>query len=259
VDTRERRAASHALGVKHGLRNPGGSRCRIWRTIVDVTMSLVCDAVIFDLDGILVDSNAISERHWRVWAEHRAIPFEQIAAIHHGRPTVETIRLVAPHLHAETEAHEKEAVEADDTLGLVVFDGATRLLSRLTPERWAIVTSGTRRTVATRLAHLGLPTPQVLVTADDVAHGKPAPDPYLLAAERLGLAPSRCVVVEDAPAGVASARAAGAVVIGVASTNSAIALVDADVVVARLADIEIDTDTTDGALRVSWTAALEPR
>jgi sugar-phosphatase len=220
-------------------------------------MPFTCDAVIFDLDGILVDSNPIAERHMRAWAERHGVPFERIAAIHHGRPTVETVRLVAPHLDAESQARLIETAEADDTNGLILFAGASRLLAGLPDGRWAIVTSGTRRTATRRLAHVGLPIPAVLITADDVTRGKPAPDPYLLVAERLGLAPSRCVVLEDAPAGVVSARAAGARVIGVASTLPAAALADADVVVARLEDIRAGAG--EGALRVAWRAALRER
>jgi len=216
-------------------------------------VALRCDAVIFDLDGVLVDSNAISERQMRVWAERHDVAFSRIAAIHHGRPTIETMRLVAPHLDVEAEAGLIEAAEAEDTEGLRVFAGASRLLGGLPEARWAIVTSGTRRLATTRLDHVGLRRPGVLVTADDVRRGKPAPDPYLLAAERLGLEARRCVVVEDAPAGVASARAAGARVIGVASTLAPAALEHADVVVARLDDLSIAVGSA--TLKVTWRAA----
>jgi len=211
-------------------------------------------AVIFDLDGVLVDSNAISERQMRAWAERHGVAFARIAAIHHGRPTIETMRLVAPHLDVEAEARQIERAEADDTDGLCVFAGASRLVDALPAGGWAIVTSGTRRLATTRLDHVGLRRPAVLVTADDVRRGKPAPDPYVLAAERLGVEAKRCVVVEDAPAGVASARAAGARVIGVASTMAAGALEHADVVVARLDDLTIGV--ARGALQIAWRAAV---
>jgi mannitol-1-/sugar-/sorbitol-6-phosphatase len=217
-------------------------------------VALSCHAVLFDFDGVLVDSNAISERQMRAWAERHRVPFARIAAIHHGRPTVETVRLVAPHLDIEAEARLIERAEADDTEGLVAFAGAARLLSALPEGRWAIVTSGTRRLATTRLAHVGLRRPAVLVTADDVQRGKPAPDPYLVAAERLGVAPTRCVVVEDAPAGVAAARAAGARVIAVASTMPPAALADADVVIAGLEDLSVEVES--GALTLAWRAAI---
>jgi sugar-phosphatase len=215
-------------------------------------MSFICDAVIFDNDGVLVDSNAIAERHLRVWTQRHGLPFEPFAAIHHGRQTIDTIRLAAPQLDAAAEALALETEEANDKEGLVAFAGAQRLVSALPEGRWAIATSGTRRTATMRIVHVGLPLPRVLITADDVVKGKPAPDPYRLAAKGLGLDPTRCVVIEDASAGIASARAAGARVIAVASTSSPAALADADVIVARLDDLEIDV--LEQGLRISWPA-----
>jgi sugar-phosphatase len=215
--------------------------------------ALACDAIIFDLDGVLVDSNGIAERHLRAWTARHNVPFERVATLHHGRTTVETIRLVAPHLDAEVEASLLEGAEAVDTDGLVAFAGAARLLARLPLGRWAIATSGTRRTATIRLAHVGLVPPDVLITADDVVTGKPSPEPYLLAARRLGIDPTRCVVVEDAPAGIASARAAGARVVAVTSTNSANNLADADVVVDCLTDLSVVR--RNGHLMVTWRAS----
>jgi sugar-phosphatase len=216
-------------------------------------MPLTCDAIIFDLDGVLVDSNGIAERHLRAWTDRHSVSFERIASLHHGRTTVETIHLVAPHLDAKVEADLLEGAEAIDTDGLMAFAGAARLLAGLPRECWAIATSGTRQTATIRLTHVRLPLPNVLVTADDVAAGKPSPEPYLLAARRLGIDPTRCVVVEDAPAGVASARAAGARVVGVTSTNSAHNLVGADIIVGRLADLRVSADNS--RLVVSWSEA----
>ena len=216
-------------------------------------MPLTCDAIIFDLDGVLVDSNGIAERHLRAWTDRHGVSFERIASLHRGRTTVETIRLVAPDLDAKTEAALLEGAEAVDTDGLVAFAGAAQLLAGLPPERWAIATSGTRQTATIRLSHVGLPLPNVLVTADDVAAGKPSPEPYLLAARRLGIDPTRCVVIEDAPAGIASARAAGTRVIGVTSTNSEDKLAGADIIVGRLADFRVVAD--NGTLVISWREA----
>src|SRR5262245_60280384 len=213
-------------------------------------MSFACAAILLDLDGVLVDSSVVTERHWRSWAAGHGIPFVRIASVHHGRPTVETVRLVAPHLDAAIEAARIETAEAADTDGLTVFAGAAALVRRLAPLQWAVVTSGTLRTATARLAQAGLPTPSVLITPDDVGRGKPAPDPYLLAAARLGIAPSRCVVIEDAPAGVASGKATGARVIAVASTSPPGALADADAVVSRLDDVE--AETRDGRIELTW-------
>jgi phosphoglycolate phosphatase-like HAD superfamily hydrolase len=132
-----------------------------------------CDAVLFDLDGVLVDSAMCVERHWRRWAAEHGLDGDDLMRFVHGRPTVETIRLVAPHLPAEAEAARLNASEAFDVDGVVAIPGAARLVRSLPPDTWAIATSGTRDTAVTRLRHTGLPRPSVLVTADDVTRGKP--------------------------------------------------------------------------------------
>lgn len=200
---------------------------------------LRCDAVIFDLDGVLVDSMVVIERHWRQWAIQHNFDAAEIMRVAHGRRTVETIRLVAPHLDAEVEAARFEAGEAFDTDGLVEMNGAARLVRSLPSSSWAVATSGTRDTAMTRLRYAGLPMPTVLVTADDVKRGKPDPEAYLLASERLGVVPEGCIVVEDAPAGVEAAHAGGMRVIAVATTHAQEKLESADTVVAYLSDIQI--------------------
>jgi sugar-phosphatase len=198
-----------------------------------------CDAVLFDLDGVLVDSAACVERHWRRWAAEHHLDPDTIMRVAHGRPTVETIRLVAPHLPAEEEGARLNASEAFDADGVTVFEGAVPLGHSLPRDAWAIATSGTRDTAMTRLRHAGLPVPAVLITADDVKRGKPDPEAYLLAAARLGVRPGACVVVEDAPAGISAARAAGMRVVAVVTTHSRTELGEADATAARLANIEI--------------------
>jgi sugar-phosphatase len=200
---------------------------------------LECDAVLFDLDGVLVDSAVCVERHWQRWAAEHHLDRDEIMRVSHGRPTVETIRLVAPHLSAEEEAARLDAGEACDTDGVMAIDGAAQLVRSLPPDAWAIATSGTRDTAMTRLRHTSLPVPSVLITADDVKRGKPNPEAYLLAAAKLDVRPERCVVVEDAPAGVSAARAAGMRVIAVATTHSQIELGEADIRVERLVNIQI--------------------
>jgi sugar-phosphatase len=198
-----------------------------------------CDAVLFDLDGVLVDSAACVERHWRRWAAEHGLDSEEIMRFAHGRPTVETIRLVAPHLPAELEAARLDASEAFDTDGVVAILGAAELLRSLPRNVWAIATSGTRDTAVTRLGHTGLPLPAVLITADDVKRGKPNPEAYLLAAAKLDVAPERCVVVEDAPTGIKAAHAAAMRVVALATTHSQAELSAADVTAAQLADVQI--------------------
>lgn len=206
---------------------------------VDLMTHLECDAVLFDLDGVLVDSTECIERHWRRWAVEHLLDQGEIMRLAHGRPTVETIRLVAPHLRAEDEAARLNAAEAFDTDGVAAVDGAAQLVHSLPPDVWAIATSGTRDTAVTRLRHTGVPVPSVLITADDVERGKPNPEAYLLAAARLDVRPEKCVVIEDAPAGISAAHAAGMRVVAVATTHSQAELGEADVRAERLADIQI--------------------
>lgn len=200
---------------------------------------LECSAVIFDLDGVLVDSTACIERHWQLWAAKHKLNLEKVLDAAHGRRTIETVRLVAPHLDSAVEAAQLEIDEAFDTNGVVEIKGAAELLRSLPPHQWAISTSGTRDTATTRINHTGLPMPNVLVTANDVTRGKPDPEPYLLAASQLGIAPSECVVVENAPAGIQAALNACMRVIAVATTHSATELTSADILAGSITDVQI--------------------
>jgi mannitol-1-/sugar-/sorbitol-6-phosphatase len=199
---------------------------------------LGCQAILFDLDGVLVDSTACIERHWRNWAEKNNLDLGAILRVSTGRRTEDTIRLVAPHLEVEEEAARIAEQEAVDTDGVLEIEGAARLLRMLPAGAWAVVTSGPTKSSLARLARAGLPVPTVVVTAEDVKRGKPDPEPYLVAAVRLGVAPAECVVVEDAPAGIQSAHAAGMRVIAVASTHPVDEL-SAEAVANRLADIHV--------------------
>lgn len=199
-----------------------------------------CDAVLFDLDGVLVDSRHCVERHWLEWASRHNLNKDKVLHYAHGRRTVETIRLVAPQLDAEREAAELEASEAIDTVGLVKITGALELLQSIPPDSWGIATSGTHAIATTRLAFAGLPVPDVLISAEDVIAGKPDPEPYLFAAMMLGVKPTSCVVIEDAPAGIQAGRAAGMHVVGViSSAYPAEELSHAHVIVRKLGDIEV--------------------
>jgi sugar-phosphatase len=208
---------------------------------------LSCSAILFDLDGTLIDTGGVYERHWRVWATARGIDPLQVVALHFGRPAAQTIQLVAPGLDAVAEAARyNAALEQDtDTTGVRALVGAADLLVSLPFLRWAIVTSATRVMVERWLTTLRLPLPRVLVTVEDVARGKPAPDPYLRAAELLGHAPADCLVIEDAPAGIAAGKAAGATVLAVGSTHSTRDLAEADHHVSTLSDLHV-TRTDDG-------------
>jgi HAD superfamily hydrolase (TIGR01509 family) len=175
-------------------------------------------AVLSDLDGVLVDSGATIERAWRRFAARHGLDAERVLAQSHGRRTVDLIRLVAPHLDAEAEARRLEREEIEGAPGLHALPGARELVDSVPAERFAIVTSGTRALAVARLRAAGLPVPEVLVAAEEVAHGKPDPSGYLRAAELLGVDPAHGVVLEDAPAGIEAGLAAGMTVIAVATT-----------------------------------------
>ena len=152
---------------------------------------LRCSAILFDLDGTLIDTGGVYERHWRAWARAQGIEPERVVALHFGRPAAATIQIVAPGLDARAEAARYNAqLERDtNTSGVRVLDGAGELLANLPADRWAIVTSATRVMVERWLPALGLPLPSVLVAVEDVARGKPAPDPYVRAAETWATSP----------------------------------------------------------------------
>jgi len=204
--------------------------------------SFVCSAILFDLDGVLVDSTRQVDREWREWAARKGVDGDAVMAIAHGVRTVEVIRRVAPHLDADVEAAAIENHEAGDQTGVVVMPGAIDLVRSIPSGRWGVVTSGSRLLAQNRLRYCGLPVPEVLVTSDDVTHGKPHPEPYLKGAERIGFPAPECLVIEDAPAGIQSARAAGSKVIGLASTYPLERLSQADAVVQALPRIQISAN-----------------
>jgi len=201
-----------------------------------------CSAILFDLDGVLIDSTRSVDRQWRAWAREQRIDEEKVMAIAHGVRTLEVIRAVAPHLDAEAEVRRLESREAEDQEDVAVMPGAAELISEIPDGRWCVVTSGTRYLASARLRFGGLPVPKILVTADDVANGKPHPEPYLKGAELLGMKPGDCLVVEDAPAGIRSAHASGMKVIALSSTYPAEKLGKADAVIGMLNRIHVACD-----------------
>jgi sugar-phosphatase len=198
---------------------------------------LRCKAILFDLDGVLVDSAECIERTWRGWAARHGLDPDRVISAAHGRRTRETIQLVAPDLAADAEVASLEANEAMTAEGVHEIDGARELLRGLSPDSWAIVTSGIRAVAEFRIELMGLPSPRVMICADDIERGKPDPEGYLSAAARLGTAPADCVVIEDAPAGIAAAHNGGMRAIAVVGTYPAAQLGDADIVVNRLKDL----------------------
>jgi mannitol-1-/sugar-/sorbitol-6-phosphatase len=201
-----------------------------------------CAAILFDLDGVLVDSTASIDRQWRAWAREQGIDEQTVIAIAHGVRSIEVIRAVAPHLDAQVEARTLEGREAADRDGVIVMPGAIDLVRAIPEDRWAVVTSGTRLLASARLKFGGIPAPKVIVAADDVVNGKPHPEPYLKGAELLGVNPAECLVIEDAPAGIRAARAGGMQVIALASTYPTAALSEADWVISNLRQVKIGLD-----------------
>ena len=200
-----------------------------------------CSAVLFDLDGVLIDSTSCVERHWHAWAAKHGLDGDSILKIAHGVRNVETMHLVAPHLDVEQEAADFAVNEVADTRGVTAVEGARDLLAGLDGARWAVVTSCGASLAHERIQAAQLPTPAALITGSDVRHGKPDPEPYLLAAEVLAVPPASCVVIEDAPAGIRSGKSAGMRVIGIAFTYSRSDLLasGAHAVVDRLTDLRM--------------------
>lgn len=177
-------------------------------------------ALLFDMDGTLIDSVAVALRVWRGWADANGIPAEALLADMHGVRAIETVRRWAtPGMDVAREAEVVTEAEMADVDGIVPIAGAPEFLAALPPDRWAIVTSAPRRLAVRRLAAAGLAPPSVLIAADDIDRGKPAPDCYLAAAGRLGAAAADCLVFEDAPAGLAAGEAAGAALLGITATH----------------------------------------
>ena len=208
-----------------------------------------CSAILFDLDGVLVDSTRSVDRQWRAWARQKGVDGDKVMAIAHGVRTIEVIRAVAPHLDADAEVWELENREADDQEGVDIMPGAIELIRSIPEGRWGVVTSGTRLLASARLRFGGLPVPKILVTAEDVANGKPHPEPYLTGAKRMGFNPADCLVIEDAPAGIQAAHAGGMKVVGITSTYAAARLNEADFVIQRLPQIQVAVNGT-GVLEI---------
>jgi mannitol-1-/sugar-/sorbitol-6-phosphatase len=198
-----------------------------------------CSAILFDLDGVLVDSTRSVDRQWRKWAQENNLEPDAVVRAAHGRRTIETVRQVAPHLNAEAEMRKIERLEVEDTDGVVVMPGAADLLRSIPDGRWCVVTSGTRLLATGRLRVANLPTPGIMVSADDVTKGKPDPEPYLKGAKLLGTKPEECLVIEDAPAGVRAAHAGKMKVIAITSTFPKAELKEADALVRSLDQIKV--------------------
>jgi mannitol-1-/sugar-/sorbitol-6-phosphatase len=223
-------------------------------------MKVSCLGVLFDLDGVLVDSTPAVARCWAKWSLLHGFDPEEVVRRAHGRPSLVTLQELLPDANHEAEHRQMERWEIEDVSDLAPLPGAVELLQALPPERWAIVTSCTPPLAAVRIRAAHLPWPKHLVTSDDVQHFKPDPDPYLKGAQLLGLAPSDCLVVEDAPAGVRSGNAAGASVLALRTTetDSQLAAAGADWIVTDLSSVRLATPTSAPYIGLDLQNALAP-
>jgi len=182
-------------------------------------VEISCRGLLFDLDGVLVDSTPAVARVWTKWALAHGFDPEETVRKAHGRPSLATVRDLLPGCDAVKENEPILRGEIEDTEGVVPLAGAREFLNSLPPEQWALVTSCSRPLAEVRLQAAGLPVPARMITSDDVRDGKPHPEPYLRGAALIGVTGSECVVFEDAPAGVRSGKAAGALVIALRTTS----------------------------------------
>ena len=182
-------------------------------------VEVICSGLLFDLDGVLVDSTPAVARVWAKWAIARGLDPEETVRQAHGRPSIATVRDILPDADYEKENELILRGEIEDTEGVIALPGARELLSSLPRYQWALVTSCARPLAQVRLKVAGLPTPRNIVTCDDITNGKPDPEPYIKGAALLGVPASKCVVFEDAPAGIRAGKAAGALVIALPTTS----------------------------------------
>ncbi|MHC3822165.1 HAD-IA family hydrolase [Pseudomonas sp. G3-19] len=177
-------------------------------------------AFLFDMDGTVLNSIAAAERVWAAWAERHGVDVERFLPTIHGARAIDTIRrLNLPGVDAEAQAAFIAQAEIDDVEGIVQIPGAAAFLEALPSERWAMVTSAPRDLALRRMAAAGISEPAVMITAENVAAGKPDPAGYLLAAQRLGLDPADCLIFEDATVGIQAAEAAGAALMIITTTH----------------------------------------
>jgi sugar-phosphatase len=212
--------------------------------------SLLVKGILFDLDGVLIDSTAGVTRVWRDWGIRHGLDPDQTAHTAHGCRAIDTVRKLAPKLDAEVEFKDLERREIADSYDIIVFPGTASLLASLPPRRWAIVTSGTRDLATHRLGVAGLPIPELMITGSDIEHGKPHPEPYQRGAALLGIPPAACAAVEDAPSGIRSALDAGMPVLAVPTTYPVDELTHATALLPNLAALQ--ATIVGDFIRLSW-------
>jgi sugar-phosphatase len=208
-------------------------------------ITLPCQGILFDMDGILISSLASVERSWTKWANMRGLDPAYVLTVIHGRRAIESAAELRPDLDPAAELKLIEEIECSDGEGIEILPGVKELLASLPPHRWTVVTSATEKLARTRLAMIGLPVPERLITADSVPQGKPHPAPYIEGAKILGFPPAQCVVIEDSASGVKAGEAAGCTVIGTTFSHTPEELSAAHYLVRDLTGFEV-TQTGSG-------------
>lgn len=215
-------------------------------------MQIRCHALLFDMDGVLVDSTPAVARVWTAWANRFGLEPAEVVRRAHGRPSIATIRELLPRADHRAEDQAIEKAEIEDVEGIVALPGTRKLLDALTADRFAVVTSATLPLAVVRLRAAGFAIPKFLVTASDIQHGKPHPEPYLRGARIVGVAPAGCVVIEDAPAGIQSGKAAGSRVLALrtTATDPALNAAGADWIVTDCSNIRLQPINQSHDLRM---------
>jgi sugar-phosphatase len=228
------------------------TRNSLRRPLLQMT-TIQCGGLLFDLDGVLADSTPAVARVWTIFANKHGFDPEETVRRAHGRPSIATIRELLPNANHIAESAVLERMEIEDIEDVVALPGAAELLHALPTDKWTVVTSCTRALALVRLRAAGLPIPAQMVTSSDIVNGKPSPEPYLKGAELLGLAAADCVVVEDAPAGVRSGKAAGALVIALQTTEreSLLREAGADWIVDTCASVSVAGAARDGIITLA--------
>jgi sugar-phosphatase len=209
-----------------------------------------CRALLFDLDGVLVDSTPAVTRVWTAWSLKHGFDPQEVVRMAHGRTSLSTIIELLPNGDHTAEDRDVERREIEDVDGVIPLPGAMELLHKLPSHRWGVVTSGTRPLAEVRIRAAGLPLPKHFITASDIRRSKPHPEPYLLGAKSVGFAPAECVVIEDAPAGIRSAKSAGAKVIALRTTapDAELAAAGVDWIVQDLRSLSFASNTNGDQL-----------
>lgn len=205
------------------------------------SVTVKCKAILFDMDGTLVDSTQVVEHAWGWWAARHHIPIEDVLSYSHGRPSIATLEHFLPGRDHSAEEAELAHYEETHTDGILAVPGAIEVVASLRGSKWAIVTSAWRALAETRVTGAGMPLPEVIVPVDEISKGKPDPEGYLKAAQLLGVAPEECLVFEDTRPGIDAGLRAGMQVVGILTTVPAEQL-DHELLIRTFQDVQIRRD-----------------